>query len=179
MWYAYGFHNLPQHHIGFFNCFGYSDFYLASRTFGIDRTCTATTKFCKLLFYHWYRCCRVPIVFIKLSLCFSDGFFFPQKVILDEHTKFTIFPFSTQFTKFFVFKDCQKHTQKDPACSNFNRSQLIDACWSEQCCQPNYKTRNSKSHALIDQPWYNSLGQWKTFTTQLLLQSEDQIWAFK
>ena len=62
----------------FFNCFGYSDFYWASRTFGIDRACTATTKFCKPLFY-WYRWCRVPIVFIKLSLCFSDGFFDRKK----------------------------------------------------------------------------------------------------
>ena len=67
--------------------------------------------------------------------------------MLDEHTKFTFFHFLHNSRSPLSLKTV-KHKLKDPACSKFNKSQLIDACWSEQCCQPNYKTRNSKYKAI-------------------------------
>lgn len=45
-----------------------SEFNWASRAFVVTQSCTTTTEFSKLRFYHWNWWCRVSVVFIKLIL---------------------------------------------------------------------------------------------------------------
>jgi hypothetical protein len=64
-------------------------------------------------------------VFIKLSLGLSDGFFFLQKIMLDEHKKFTFFHFLHN-SRGRLLSMADKQKLNDAACSKFEWSQLTD-----------------------------------------------------